>query len=243
MIHLLHCKGLSILEQLRLEEALLRTDDRNFFLINEGSTPSIVMGISGQVDELVDRKKAEAQAVPVIKRFSGGGTVVVDERTLFTTFIGQKNLLHPFACYPEPILRWSAEFYRAAFALPEFDLRENDFILGVKKCGGNAQYIQKERWLLHTSFLYDFCPSKMDLLLHPKKTPQYREGRAHADFVCRLIDFFPDLATLVSQIKQELFRRFDVREVSLEDVIPALEREHRRSTTIMDRRNLCSANG
>ncbi len=229
-VHLLHLKNVSILDQLRLEEALLRTDRRNFFLINEGTPLSIVMGISGHVDELVDRRKAAALSVPIIKRFSGGGTVVVDEETLFTTFIGQKDILHPHPCYPEPILRWSGEFYGAALGLPKFALRENDFVLGEKKCGGNAQYIQKERWLLHTSFLWDFCPAKMGLLLHPKKTPQYRQGRAHADFVCSLKEFFPDKAALISQIKKEIMGRFDAVEISLEEVMPTLARDHRRAT-------------
>lgn len=233
MMYLIHTKGVPILEQLQLEEALLRADTRNFFLINEGSTPAIVMGISGQMEELVDAKKAEAEKVPIIKRFSGGGTVVVDHNTIFTTFIGEKKLLLPFACYPEPILRWSEAFYRAAFALPDFALRENDFVLGPKKCGGNAQYIQKERWLLHTSFLFDFCPRKMDLLLHPKKTPKYREDRTHTDFVCRLVEFFPDKSQIISQIKNEIVNRFEAIELSLDEAAEVLERDHRKSTVTL----------
>ena len=36
-----------ILEQLQLEEALFRADQRNWCLLNSGSPPAIVMGISG----------------------------------------------------------------------------------------------------------------------------------------------------------------------------------------------------
>ncbi len=284
-VHLLHVKNLSILEQLRLEEALLRTDQRNFFLINEGSSAAVVMGISGRCEELVDRDKADQQKIPIIKRFSGGGTVIVDEHTLFTTFIGQKELIHPFACYPEPILRWSSEFYHTAFSIPQFGLRENDFVvyrnnlksrnfgkeapqnfdperatiaerqgasedrnsevkptqpktdssscfgIDARKCGGNAQYIQRDRWLLHTSFLWDFCPDNMQILLHPKKTPLYRKGRPHTEFICRLADFFSSKATLIAQIKQALIMRFHVIETSLKDLQPALAKDHRRSTT------------
>ncbi len=46
--HLLQLQNMPILEQLRLEEALLRADDRNWILINRGSPPAIVMGISGK---------------------------------------------------------------------------------------------------------------------------------------------------------------------------------------------------
>lgn len=232
-LYLLHVRGLPILEQLRLEEALLRTDSRNFFILNEGSSPSIVMGISGQIDELVDQHTARAKNIPIIKRFSGGGTVVVDEQTLFTSFIGQKNLLLPTTCYPEPILRWSADFYHTAFGLPHFALRENDFVLGEKKCGGNAQYIQKERWLLHTSFLWDFCPTKMNLLLHPKKTPSYRLGRTHSDFVCALKNHYTCSSILITQIKDALKQRFDVHPFTLEEAYSCLSREHRRSTIVL----------
>lgn len=53
----------------------------------------------------------------------------------------------------------------------------------IEKIGGNAQYIKKDRWLHHTSFLYDYKPHLMQLLKHPKKTPAYREGRGHEAFV------------------------------------------------------------
>ena len=39
-LYLIHKKQLPILEQLFLEEALLRADTRNFCLINEGTAPA-----------------------------------------------------------------------------------------------------------------------------------------------------------------------------------------------------------
>src|ERR1700730_11622372 len=167
-----------ILTQLQIEEALLRLDMRNICLINEGSPPAIVFGISGKVTELVDQKHWEKEPVPLIKRFSGGGTVVVDENTLFISFICQKSL-HPTLSYPEPILRWTEGFYKEAFGIEGFHLRENDYAIGEKKCGGNAQYLCRERFVHHTTFLWDFKEERMQLLLQPKKTPQYRAGRTH----------------------------------------------------------------
>src|ERR1043165_8469940 len=94
-------KSYPIYEQLLLEERLLRSDTSNWWLINEGSPPANVMGISGKTEEMVDCAKAADNGIPLIKRFSGGGTVVVDENTLFITFICQKQA-HPFPAYPEP---------------------------------------------------------------------------------------------------------------------------------------------
>src|SRR5262249_25845798 len=150
-----------------------------------------VMGISGKMEELVDCAKADENGIPLIKRFSGGGTVVVDENTLFITFICQKQA-HPFPAYPEPIMKWTEQIYVQALKHPHIRLRENDFVLGDRKFGGNAQYIKKDRWLHHTSLLWDYDPDKMSVLLHPKKAPPYRAGRRHEGFLCRLSDHFTD---------------------------------------------------
>ena len=49
-----------------------------------------------------------------------------------------------------------------------------DYTYGEQKFGGNAQAITKQRWLHHTSFLWDFDDSNMALLKHPSRVPKYR---------------------------------------------------------------------
>lgn len=236
-LHLLHTHNLPILEQLQLEEALLRTDRRNFCLINEGSPPAIVMGISGKIHELVDCEKTALAGIPVIKRFSGGGTVIVDEETIFVTFICQKEL-HTFPAYPEPILEWSASLYKAVHS--SLSLRENDYIIGEKKCGGNAQYIQKDRWLHHTSFLWNWAETRMNLLLHPKKTPAYRQERPHEEFLCRLSDHVADKTSWISSLKTELSQRYQLQDISLQELLPITKLQHRQATTVQDLRAFSS---
>jgi lipoate---protein ligase len=229
MFHLLHLKNHPILQLLQLEEALLRQDDRNWCIINEGSPPAIVMGISGKPDELIDLAKWKQAPIPVIKRFSGGGTVVVDFQTIFITFICRKDL-HPFPAYPESILKWSETIYQTAH--PTIQLRENDFVIGEKKCGGNAQYIRKDRWLQHTSFLWDFNPALMDLLLLPKRTPDYRQNRSHGQFLLPLNQQFPDKALWISTFKQQLEKKYDLETIDLPTASDILKRPHRQSTTV-----------
>jgi lipoate-protein ligase A len=202
-IHLIELKNTPIFDQLLLEESLLRDHAEDFCLINHGSSAAIVLGISGKKEELVHIEKATSYNIPLVKRFSGGGTVVVDHNTLFVTFIFSKNT-HSFSAYPEPIMRWSEDFYRPVFAHADFRLKENDYVLGDKKFGGNAQYVKKDRWLHHTSFLWDYNPKFMDCLLHPKKTPFYRSGRTHHEFVCKLSDYYVDLQTVITAIKERL---------------------------------------
>lgn len=48
VVRVLRLRGAPILEQLRLEEALLRADSDNWLILNDGTPgPTVVMGISG----------------------------------------------------------------------------------------------------------------------------------------------------------------------------------------------------
>ncbi len=230
--YLIHLKNCPIFKQLQLEESLLRCDTRNFCILNEGSSPAIVMGISGQMEQLVDTKKQAQNPLPVIRRFSGGGTVVVDEETLFVSFICQKEA-HPFAPYPEQLLRFGESLYQQAWQIPGFHLKENDYVIGERKCAGNAQYLRKDRWLQHTTFLWDYESEKMDYLLHPPKTPQYRQGRAHQDFICKLSNYLPTKDHFFTQLKTALGQRFTVIELSPEDITETTQLPHRKSTIIV----------
>ena len=189
------------------------------------------MGISGEADKLLDVDAVKREGIPVIKRFSGGGTVIVDENTLFVTFIMNKSALpiHPF---PEPILRWSADLYTEAWQLPNFKLQENDYALGHLKCGGNAQYIQKDRWMHHTSFLYDYSPKNMEYLLLPKRRPAYRQDRSHTDFLCCLKDYLSK-EELIKRLKTQLVKQFDIESLSQKELTPTLKSPHRKASSYL----------
>jgi len=213
-MNILHLQNTSIYDQLLLEEHLLREDTRNFCLINIGSSPAIVMGISGKADALVHLDQLP-HSIPILRRFSGGGTVIVDENTVFVTFICNKAD-HDFQAYPEPILRWAESML--APATEGLKLRENDFVIGEKKCGGNALYIKKDRWLIHTSFLWNYDPRRMGLLKHPAKIPKYREGRSHEEFVCRLSDHLETRENWIDGLKKSLQVQLGAKETSLNDL-------------------------
>lgn len=236
-INLLHFYNLPILEQLQIEEALLRADAGNYFLINEGSPDSVVMGISAKTEEVVQEKALEQANIPLIRRFSGGGTVFVDSNTLFMTFICNHSTFD-IKAYPEQIMRWSGEFYEGALELPEFRLRENDYVIEDKKCGGNAQYFRKDRWLHHSSFLWDFDKEKMNFLKHPPKMPEYRSERTHNDFLCKLHAQFKTKKILVERVVKHLEEYFVVNQgmINLEEI---LSRPHRKATKVLNACDFC----
>lgn len=218
-----------ILEQLQLEEALLRVSKENICLINRGSPPAIVLGISGKPEEWVNLKAWSKNPVPVLRRFSGGGTVIVDENTLFATFImngneiGVPSQIHAVHAYFETL-------WQQAFHPRPFRLIENDYALGNKKVGGNAQYLARDRFVHHTSFLWDFKPERMGLLAHPPKMPSYRQERGHLDFLTTLSSCFTSADELVLPLVKELRARFALKEGNVGEFSKCLTQEYRRQT-------------
>ena len=70
--------------------------------------------------------ESAAAGVPVIKRFSGGGTVAVDRDTVFGTLIVDAATMPEVECYPRPIMAWSERLYSSVFAPHgRFRLRED----------------------------------------------------------------------------------------------------------------------
>ena len=233
MFHCLHFKALPIYEQLQIEEALLRLDDRNWCIINEGSPDAVVMGISGKPEELVNLPALHEKNIPLIKRYSGGGTVIVDHDTVFVSMLC-KAALHLAKPYPESIMKWSESLYKSVICHNDFSLCENDFAIGNLKFGGNAQYITKSKWMHHTTLLWDYEDEKMDLLKLPAKRPKYRSDRTHSDFLCRLKNYMVSKEALVVNVKETLSKRYGLEEVDVSLIQDILSQEHRKSTRIID---------
>lgn len=231
-IHLLRLENWPIYQQLQLEEALLRTDDRNWCILNEKSSDAIIMGISGKPNELINHEIYGENPIPLIRRFSGGGCVLVDENTLFISLIiNQKAVdVHPF---PKSIMAWTQVLYSPFFHDLPFKVRENDYVIGDHKFGGNAQYIIKDRWLHHTTMLWDYCPDKMSILAIPPTMPDYREKRSHSDFLCHLKPHFNDTGHFFSKFQHSLGNLFSVIPTDCAEATLSLKKPHRKATTFV----------
>lgn len=115
-------------------------------------------------------------------------------------------------------MEWTAGMYGPVFdrlrttQTEPFQLRENDYVFGPLKFGGNAQSIVKDRWLHHTSFLWDFQRPNMDYLTLPERRPEYRQDRSHGSFLTRLKEHTlqQDRAALFRELEVELGRHFHV---------------------------------
>jgi len=202
ILHILRTARLPILAQLHIEEALFRATSNNYLLINDGvESPAIVLGISGKPDALVHEDRAREMGVPLVRRFTGGGTVVLDEDSIMATVIvGSGASGFGLDCFPRQIMEWTHGLLTtpAIHKRNTFSLRENDFTIGSRKVGGNAQAISGDKFLQHTSFLWDYQDDRMALLKAPEKQPGYRERREHGSFVQRLKEAAPGADSIQS---------------------------------------------
>ncbi|XP_059642408.1 uncharacterized protein LOC132284332 [Cornus florida] len=217
LMNLVRLKGIPILQQLHLEEQLLRTSADNWCIINDGTNaPTIVMGMSGKPPELLELGPILRDQVPVIRRFTGGGTVIVDHGTIFVTLICNKDDVPDVQPYPRPIMAWSGLLYNEVFqGIGDFKLRENDYVFGQRKFGGNAQSITKNRWIHHTSFLWDYEARNMAYLKLPTRAPEYRLARSHMEFVCRMKEYMPRQVFIDRTVKA-MENHFSVRPINLD---------------------------
>ena len=318
-----------ITEQLRLEEALFRADDRNWCIINtgmggrarrggsngvlasddyinlssyDGQTPTIVLGISGKPAKLTDLSRVRREKLPLFRRFTGGGTVVVDEGTTFISLVCNKAagpLPARATVGPRELMRWSAFLYARALAqcglqvsenfdetvssdgsgfqgfreenqiitnccnensayrkekkyddkdgVPlSFKLKENDYVLGDKKFAGNAQGLSRDRFVHHTSVLWDFDPDTMSVLSNPERQPDYRRHRSHDNFLCKLCEVLPRRDALPDAIIHELDSMgFDILEMDPDDpyLAEVLLRKHHKSNSHVNADNEKLATG
>ena len=115
----------------------------------------------------------------------------------------------------------------------DFILTENDYALGERKMGGNAQAIVKGGWLHHTSFLWDYEDQNMEYLVLPGKRPKYRGDRPHRDFLVKLKSRFgaldersddgSDGDAFFRHLKRSTSVQFHLEESSLKEVMDIIE--------------------
>lgn len=218
-------EGVPIVKQLEVEEALLRVGKGNWCLVNHGSPPAIILGLSSKLEECVCERRVKENPIPLLRRFSGGGTVVVDENTLFFTLILEKAECS-FDLTVEGFMRWTEGIFSPVFAPHVFSVRENDYVVGKRKIGGNAQSFTRDKVLQHTSFLWSWDPQMMQYLQHPRISPKYRDNRPHEDFCGKICDYFPSKNNFLERIEESLDLFFLLKKSSLENARKSMTFPH-----------------
>jgi lipoate-protein ligase A len=155
----------------------------------EPQTPFVVLGYANHAAREVNLDACQRAKIPVLRRCSGGGTVVQGPGCLNYTLILKiaDGPLGSIAGTNNFILQRHIEALTPLLdAKPEIQ-GHTDLALRNLKFSGNAQRRLRNCLIFHGTFLLHFDISLVEKLLPlPSKQPCYRENRSHADFLTNL---------------------------------------------------------
>lgn len=178
-------------ENLALDEAL-------FELCEESAIPSlrfwepsrvfVVLGYTNHAAAEVHLQECRTRHIPVLRRLSGGGTVVQAPGVLnYTLTLPLSGPLSTITGTNRYILERQQ---RALAPLVEGQLAirgQTDLALEGRKISGNAQKRGRRAILFHGTFLLALDLTLVEALLPmPSRQPDYRGGRAHGEFLQNL---------------------------------------------------------
>jgi lipoate-protein ligase A len=187
-------------ENLALDEALLIEADEGrrgaILRIWEPETPAVILGASRRWRSEIVEEACRREGIPVFRRSSGGGTVLIGPGTLNVT------LVLPDWAAPGLTAIDVAQSYvleRSAAALREIEpgvrvLGSGDLVIGDRKFAGSAQRRLRRWFLVHYTLMLEVPLADISRYLAlPSKQPDYRRGRSHEDFLMN----FPGPRTMV----------------------------------------------
>lgn len=176
---------------LALDEALLLDPESGESLrFWEAPSPVVVLGRSSRLDEECDTAGCQSRGAPVLRRVSGGASIVAGPGCLMyavTLDLTRRPELADLGAAHRFVLGRMSEALRP--------LEPSTQIAGTSdlavdrggrllKFSGNSLRRLRERLLYHGTLMYDFdLPLIGRLLRTAPRQPDYREGREHGDFV------------------------------------------------------------
>jgi lipoate-protein ligase A len=181
---------------------LAETTGADYLWFWEAETYTLVLGRSSDLA----KDAADRFDIPIVRRESGGGTVLLGpgclNYTLVLSYDRHPQLRHITDSY-QSILTRVAD----ALALPAIELQGTDLTLRNRKFAGCGQRRRRHTMLHHGTILHNFdLPKIAQFLREPDRQPAYRRRRSHAafltnvtlhpDFRSRLAARFPS-ATLI----------------------------------------------
>jgi lipoate-protein ligase A len=180
-------------ENLALDEALLLAAEAGgggeVLRVWEWTRPAVVLGSGGKVADDVAQDACRADGVPILRRSSGGGTVLLGSGCLLYSLVLD---ISRSAELSEIRSSYAAILARVARALlPETAGAEvcgvSDLAVGGRKFSGNAQQRKQRHILHHGTLLYGLDLAAVSrYLLPPPRQPEYRAGRPHGEFLMKL---------------------------------------------------------
>ena len=178
-------------ENLALDEALLEQAEAgqsecDVLRLWESPQTAVIIGRSSRIGDEVDKARCEHDQVPILRRCSGGTSVVIGPGCLMYSVV--------LSYERNPALRMVDVAHQyvlgnVASAVKQFlpsatHQGTSDLTFGGRKFSGNSLRCKRDHLLYHGTVLCDF---NLDLLSHylktPPRQPDYREQREHQAFV------------------------------------------------------------
>ncbi len=150
----------------------------------ESQRTAVIVGSLGGIPRQVHEDACLRDGVPIIRRLSGGGAVVVTRGCLNYSLVlsleARPELNHVPQSYGL-ILRRIVD----ALQVPGLSIQGlSDLAIEQRKVSGSAQRRGRRALLHHGTFLYAFDIDSLDRYLkEPERQPAYRARRRHAAFV------------------------------------------------------------
>jgi len=148
---------------------------------------TVVVGRAVDIAAEVDVERCERLGVGILRRPTGGRSVVIGPGTVQYTFALPYDF-SPELAGIQTSKRFCNRLLLCGLSDPRVSQHESgDLLVGDRKVGGLAIKRGRDAMLLHGTLLA--CAdieTVAALLRHPAREPAYRRGRAHADFLLNL---------------------------------------------------------
>jgi lipoate-protein ligase A len=180
-------------ENLALDEALLLEAEAGtggeVLRLWEWPSPAVVLGAGCRLAADVNEAACRADDVPILRRASGGGTVLLGSGCLLFSLVlayERSPLLTGVLSSYEYILERIRDALRRL--VPDIEhTGTSDLAIAGRKISGNAQQRKRHFLLHHGSLLYGFDVGQVGRYLPmPERQPDYRQTRDHVTFMTNL---------------------------------------------------------
>jgi lipoate-protein ligase A len=178
-------------ENLAADEALLdaaESDQRGESLrFWEAPSHFVVLGHSNSLAKEVDAAACAARNIPILRRCSGGGTVLQGPGILSYALVLNLNRHPDLATVSRANLFIMSKNAKILSSILNQETRLDgvtDLVVAGRKVSGNAQRRKRRFLLFHGTLLLAPDLNLMSQLLPmPSRQPDYRANRTHADFL------------------------------------------------------------
>ncbi len=176
-----------IVSEYNLPDIQLMNETSNKFLLWIPNKSYIVLGASNNAKDAVNEEPTLQDNVTVLKRRTGGQTVVLTPNNLIiSAVITDESVMKPknvFNRFNDHIIGAIEKNHTAEFSTRGI----SDIAMGEMKILGSSMYRGKGKLFYHAVLNFNEPSATFQKYLkHPSNEPDYRKGRMHHEFVTSL---------------------------------------------------------